>query len=155
MYSIHEGSKYNDKKGQAGEKIVSDILNELLQSGSCIKVWNNVDILGAQIDHMVLYRQGILFKLLVIETKNWSGKITGKAYEEYWTVNCYGKTSKRYNPILQNKRHCSLAKLLFFWCKVKNIIVFVGDCEFPKIEYWQCGCDMFNVDGFKNYLGMS
>ena len=63
---------------------------------------------SAQIDHLVVSRQGIF----VIETKFYDGWIFGHENAEYWTQNMYGKKTRFLNPIRQNQTHVRALKNL-------------------------------------------
>jgi hypothetical protein len=79
----------------------------------------------SQIDHILITRYG----LFVIEMKNYSGKIKGKADEKNWWVN--GKFPL-YNPIQQNRTHIrALQAVLNEYRNLKfvSVVVFTKRCE--------------------------
>ncbi len=90
-------------KGKVGEATVASILATLPKSKYI--VLNNImlrnDYGTSQIDHVVVSEYGIF----VIETKNYSGWITGTEYSEQWTKNMYGKKYSFRNPLKQNYGH--------------------------------------------------
>lgn len=90
-------------KGYLGEKRVAAILAFL--PSDKYKIINDVLIESngktIQIDHIVISIYGIF----VIETKNYTGWITGSDNSEYWTKNMFGNKYKFYNPVKQNKAH--------------------------------------------------
>lgn len=82
-----------------------------------------------QIDHVVLSTHGVY----VIETKNYSGIITGNEGSEQWEQNIYGYRYKTGNALRQNKvhidtiiRHACLGSNV----PVYNIVVFSRHAEF-------------------------
>lgn len=100
-------------KGVIGEAKVAMILSSLPNTE--YRVLNDVmlptDKGSTQIDHVVVSIYGIF----VIETKNYSGWITGKTSSEQWTKNMYGKKYFFYNPLRQNYGHIkTLEKVLDF-----------------------------------------
>lgn len=90
-------------KGYLGEKAVARHLSNL-PDDKYIPLNNimlNTDHGLTQIDHVVLSIYGIF----VIETKNYSGWITGNEYSDKWVKNMYGTKYKFRNPIKQNYGH--------------------------------------------------
>lgn len=62
-----------------------------------------------QIDHVVVSVYGIF----VIETKNYSGRITGTPRADFWTQHLHGKYNSFRNPFRQNYAHiCALQSIL-------------------------------------------
>lgn len=90
-------------KGKVGEAKIASILATLPKNKYI--VLNNImlrnDYGTSQIDHVVVSEYGIF----VIETKNYSGWITGTEYSEQWTKNMYGKKYSFRNPLKQNYGH--------------------------------------------------
>jgi hypothetical protein len=76
-----------------------------------------------QIDHMLVCKKGVI----VIETKNFSGRIYGNDNEQNWLqVLNYGKVkNKFYNPVKQNGTHCFFIKKIINEDKVPIISVVV------------------------------
>lgn len=90
-------------RGWLGEKTVANSLEGLPQDK--YKIINNVMLRTergiSQIDHIVVSVYGIF----VIETKNYSGQITGGENSEQWTKNVYGNKYSFRNPLRQNFGH--------------------------------------------------
>lgn len=90
-------------KGEKGEKIVADIIDTL--PSHKYKSLNNIMIYTdkgmTQIDHIIVSVYGIF----VIETKNYSGKVTGSTNSEYWKHILNGRKYSFYNPLKQNYGH--------------------------------------------------
>lgn len=104
------------KRGAIGEWKVARRLERLPEDR--YRVLNDVMLKTrnghtTQIDHVVVSIYGIF----VIETKNYSGWITGGEDSEYWTKNVYGNKYQFRNPILQNNSHARA---------VRNVISEIG-----------------------------
>ena len=98
-------------KGYIGEKTVSKSLSKLPKDKYI--VLNNIMIPSdfglTQIDHIVVSIYGIF----VVETKNYTGWITGGERSDNWVKNVYGNKYEFRNPLKQNYAHIkSLMKLL-------------------------------------------
>lgn len=97
-------------KGTMGERRVAKMLSSKLPEDYVVV--NDITIpcsLGTtQIDHIVFSTHGIF----VIETKNYSGWITGADKAEYWQKNMYGYKYKFRNPIKQNYAHVKALQAL-------------------------------------------
>ena len=90
----------------------------------------------SQIDLVIATKEGII----VLEVKEYSGWIFGRANQTNWTQSlAYGKRKYRfYNPIKQNTNHIkSLKESLKQFNNIPffSVIVFFGDCELKKIDY--------------------
>jgi len=95
-------------KGWVGERVVRLFLSVLRDEFIII---NNIyipayDGMYTQIDHIVIAACGII----VIETKNYSGKLSGSSRKKYWTAKRGGESAKVYNPIRQNSYHVKMLK---------------------------------------------
>lgn len=93
-----------------------------------------------QIDHLIFSKYGIF----VIETKNFSGFITGSSRDKNWVRHDKNKNTYIHNPVLQNYGHVKfLAKLLNISEEVFIPLVCIyGDCKLDvdwdktvKLEY--------------------
>lgn len=93
-------------KGKLGEFTVRRKIGKTLEGKRYIfnDVYFNEDGKSIQIDHILISTKGVI----VLETKNYSGRIYGKENQQEWTqVLAYGKRkNKFYNPIKQNNTHC-------------------------------------------------
>lgn len=89
------------EKGIAGEKVVSDYLSTrkhgLVINDIIIKNGDNY----TQIDHVYITDKAII----VIETKNHSGKIYGDTSSKNWSAVYGDKKYQMYNPLMQNNGH--------------------------------------------------
>ena len=119
------------RKGDRAEKAVANRLECRLPAE--YKVLNDVylplsDGTTAQIDHIVVSRYGVF----VIETKNYSGWIFGKADDPEWTQTFYHKRETFQNPLRQNYSHiCALAEnLRIDKSCFHNVVALTDNCEF-------------------------
>ena len=91
------------ERGREGEEKVSAMLSMLTSEYHVIN-----DVLleygnkSCQIDHVVVSSYGIL----VIETKNFAGKIYGTDEEKKWLQKIGEEQEEFYNPLMQNRNHC-------------------------------------------------
>ena len=88
-----------------------------------------------EVDHVIVSRYGIF----VIETKNYSGSIYGRAEDKQWTQVCRGQKNKFRYPLKQNDCHIrSLADFLNLPTEVFHpVVFFVGDARFKTA--WPAG----------------
>jgi len=116
----------------SGEALVSNVLRHNFRSPD-YHLMNHVTIRmedgTTQVDHILVSRFGVF----VVETKDYSGWLFGKAADSTWTQVRFGHRFKFQNPIFQNKRHVrAIQGLLDFLPHeaVKSLVVFCGDAEF-------------------------
>lgn len=120
-------------KGKWGEMKVAGIL--ALLPNDDYKVIHDVIIqtngYTSQIDHIIVSIYGIF----VVETKNYSGWITGYENSKHWMQNIYGHKNSFYNPIKQNKSHILALKneLYIIEDNFIPIIAFSSNCSL-KVE---------------------
>lgn len=82
-----------------------------------------------EVDHILVSRFGVF----VIETKDYSGWIFGRAGDTTWTQVRYKWRSTFQNPIFQNRRHVRAVQGLLDFLPpdaVMSVVVFAGDAEF-------------------------
>lgn len=95
---------YTSRRGVAGEKKVVSLLERYENHG--FHIWNNILVVDrqkrtAQIDHLMLSKSGVI----LIETKNFGGKIYGTEEDVYWEVVNGNFVRRFYNPLRQNHSH--------------------------------------------------
>jgi hypothetical protein len=92
-----------------GERYVVNDLTIPLENGK-----------SCQIDHILIDKNGVL----VIETKNYAGRIYGSENQQEWTqVLAYGKVKNRfYNPVRQNKTHLYHISNVLHLCNFRIMI---------------------------------
>ena len=113
-------------KGIVGETLIKINLGKSIEGKKY--VFNNCMFLDGektiQVDHILISEIGVI----VIETKNYAGRIYGEENQQEWTqVLQYGKIkNKFYNPIKQNNSHCYyIKKILPTNIPVIPLIVFI------------------------------
>lgn len=100
-----------------------------------------------QIDHIVVGEKGVL----VVETKNYAGRIYGNKNQSEWTqVLNYGKVkNKVHNPIMQNETHCYyVQKIVGENVPIRSVVVFVKN----NTEHITCTGEVVNLNSLKKYL---
>lgn len=108
--------------GYKGEKTVSNILKRI--SKNRFIVMNDVllplydDM--TQIDHLVIGPFGVI----CVETKNHSGRITGKAEDINWKQRLGFKTYTFHNPLAQNYTHIQAIRYFLHKEKVLNVPIY-------------------------------
>lgn len=105
------------------------------------------DIKSVQIDHIVVCEKGVL----VIETKNYSGRLYGESSQQEWTqVLAGGRVRyKHYNPIKQNATHCHyVKKIVGNDIPVRSIIVLVKN----NTSFLSCPDFVVGLSGLYDYL---
>lgn len=117
------------KIGNAGEDITYGILNG---SGKKYRIYRNLFVPTengtTELDMVLLHKKAVI----VIENKNWDGKVYGGEYDNYWYS--YPRDTKRkpvshFNPVEQNERHCRrlyeyLGDKLISGDKIESLVVF-------------------------------
>lgn len=122
------------QKGKRGEKSVSRTLSKI--KGQLINDYCIIDdnSKSHQIDHILVCHKGIV----VVETKNYSGRIYGSDNQLEWTqVLNFGKVkNKFYNPVKQNNSHLyHIGKITNNKYKLISLIIFVqGNTQFIDSE---------------------
>lgn len=115
-------------KGKIGEARVSRKLKKLANKNGG-QIFDNIIIPGendktSQIDHIYVCKYGVL----VVETKNYAGRIYGTDNQLEWTqVLAYGHSkNKLYNPVKQNGTHIMrLSDILNLDVTFYSVVVFV------------------------------
>lgn len=103
----------HSNKGNEGEYLISLELDKLEGHGKTVF---NVNLpngqKGTEADIIYINSSGVY----IIESKNYSGRIYGRADNNQWTQTLIGaggtEKSKFYNPIWQNEKHINAIKLL-------------------------------------------
>ena len=108
LVSIYGIYTMPEVKGWVGEMVVRTSLSVLRDE---FMIMNNIyipayDGMHTQIDHIVIAACGII----VIETKNYNGKLSGSSRKKYWTAKRGVESAKVYNPIRQNSYHIKMLK---------------------------------------------
>ena len=123
-------SSFPKRKGKRGEKIVARMLSKF--DGMLFNDYMMVDEnkKSHQMDHILVCSKGVI----IVETKNYSGRIYGNELQTQWTqVLKYGKVKhKLYNPIKQNNSHLyQIGKITKKRYPLISIVIFVqGNTSF-------------------------
>lgn len=118
-------------KGYLGERSVRKVIGKTKIEANKYIVNNltfEIESRSVQIDHILLTKAGIF----VIETKNYSGRIYGNKYDDYWTqVLAFGRSKhKVYSPIKQNYGHIkALEEVVGYKDFYTSIICFTSKAE--------------------------
>ena len=128
-------NKYKNKlRGWIGEALVTRKLTKFCEiHGGQVLTDITLNYKGGttQIDHILITTKGIL----VVETKNFSGLISGLEHWRNWNQKIRGKNYRFLNPIFQNKRHINAVRAVLDFIpekKIQGVVAFGGDCEFKK-----------------------
>ena len=100
-----------------------------------------------QIDHIVVCEKGVL----VIETKNYAGRLYGNDEQREWTQVLAGGKVKNalYNPIKQNATHCHhVRRIVGKEIPVKSIVVLLQD----NTENLSCSENVIGLTDLRRYF---
>lgn len=140
FFSIYLSKKTPLERGKEGEETIAQLLDEIKSESAYVINDLTIDNGGiySQIDHLYLCHGGII----VIETKNLSGRIYGRERSSNWTqILRNGKKYQLYSPILQNEGHMAAVRGVLKQHGIKNIelhsaIVFVkGNIDYIKSQH--------------------
>ncbi|MDE7160938.1 MAG: NERD domain-containing protein [Muribaculaceae bacterium] len=84
----------------------------------------------AQVDAVAVTDHG----LVVFEVKDYSGRIYGRGYNDYWTqvLANGGENHRFYNPVRQNEGHIAALRRAvsgYGFIPMSSVIIFYGDCS--------------------------
>ncbi len=138
-------------KGKRGERRVAKALERYAENNGGYII-NDVIIPNpnggtSQIDHVLFCKEGIV----VVETKNYGGRLYGKADQQKWTqVLAYGNTkNKMYNPLLQNKTHIyNLKQIIGGSFEYHSCVVIIR----ANLDYLDAEDEVFTLREFRNAL---
>ena len=115
-------------KGRIGEECVAKLLDRQGYEALHDVIIDDRAGGSTQIDHLLRLKSG----LLVIETKNYSGMISGREKEPTWTQRIGRRSYKFQNPLRQSYKHTETLRQYLPNLPIHNRVVFVGDAEFPN-----------------------
>lgn len=139
-------------KGKQGEKKVAKVLKKIKGT----KLINNLRIplydTITEIDHVLIGKMG----LVVFETKNISGSVSGNVYDRELVHNIGTKIHSLYNPIFQNKTHTDnityhLKKMCFKNIPVYSVVVFVDNNLKININ-GKSNTKILKINNLKSYI---
>ena len=125
----------NDDYGRIGESLIYEDLEVLERQGARFLLNAYVpkrDGSTSEVDLIMISQSGIF----VIESKHYSGQVSGNRNEQYWKQTRRNKEINRfYNPIRQNESHCLYLSEYLGLNKSKflSYIVFSDKCEFKNM----------------------
>lgn len=127
------------KKGRAGEQEIIRHLSTIPDTYVLNNVYlplNKEGTKHTEIDVIAVNKAGIY----VIESKNYSGRITGKKEDEYWFQCLPGKANRLYNPLKQNRTHCKALRyrLMKYGNMIKSLAVFGDGADISAV------CDRYS-----------
>lgn len=122
-------------KGKAGESEIAEVLEGIQGT----KVFRNLYLplnrdrtKFTEIDLVAINKSGIY----VIESKNYSGVISGTREGQNWTQELGKQVYKFYNPLKQNATHCNALgyRLGRYTGYIKSIIVFGNNADIRYVK---------------------
>ena len=132
--------------GLYGEKLTVFELELCILSGYKGKILHNLEIeVGnrtVQIDVLFITQKGIF----VIESKNYSGSISGAEYQDKWNLHTKWKDYRFYNPVSQNQGHINTLSRIIRNTKFFSLIAFSERCKLKYIDIHKQNVFVFNRD---------
>lgn len=128
FFNRHKKPSAAEIKGLEGEQKVNNILKEL-------KLVHFHDTLlkqgpvSSQFDHIVVFPNKTI---IVVETKNKDGIISGTSYDEKWSQTLGRNRYEFYNPMKQNEGHINMLykkmnKYRLYGYRVLSLVVFTSE----------------------------
>ena len=93
-----------------------------------------------QIDVLFITQKGIF----VIESKNYSGSISGAEYQNKWTLRTKRKDYHFYNPISQNQAHIQTLSQIVHVPRFFSLVAFSERCDLEYIDIHKQDVFVFN-----------
>ena len=93
-----------------------------------------------QIDMLFITQKGIF----VIESKNYSGSVSGAEYQNKWTLRTRKKDYHFYNPILQNQTHINILLKIIRNSRFFSLVAFSERCDLEYIDIHKRNVFVFN-----------
>ena len=101
-----------------------------------------------QIDILFITAKGIF----VIESKNYSGRISGSEHQDNWTLSTPKKKYKFYNPLRQNQTHINVLSKITHNLKFFSLIVFSERCTLDYIDIHSSDVFVFQRFAMKDVI---
>ena len=134
-------------RGDVGENKVANVLKSIKEYHY---IFNNVTLknkkseMSHQIDHILVNSHGII----VIETKNYYGKINFDEKTKTWTSTVKGKTTQIKSPVSQNKSHAiNLNNIFKGQVTITSVVVYANN-NAPYIA----NENVINLEDLKTFL---
>ena len=131
--------------GRRGEKSTASKLGWVNLFGYKGKTLQNVyiprdDGTTTEIDLLYITQKGIF----VIESKNYSGNISGAEYQNKWNLRTYRKNYDFYNPVAQNQTHINTLLKIIRSPRFFSLIAFSERCNLEYIDIHKKDVFVFN-----------
>jgi hypothetical protein len=130
--------------GLYGEKLTVFELELCTFAGFKGTILHNLEIeVGnrtVQIDVLFITQKGIF----VIESKNYSGNISGAEYQNKWNLRTYRKNYDFYNPVAQNQTHINTLLKIIRSPRFFSLIAFSERCNLEYIDIHKKDVFVFN-----------
>ena len=130
--------------GLYGEKLTVFELELCIFGGYKGNILHNLEIeVGnrtVQVDVLFITQKGIF----VIESKNYSGNISGAEYQNKWNLRTYRKNYDFYNPVAQNQTHINTLLKIIRSPRFFSLIAFSERCNLEYIDIHKKDVFVFN-----------
>lgn len=130
--------------GLFGEKLTVFELELCVFAGYKGNILHNLEIQTGnrtiQIDVLFITQKGIF----VIESKNYSGSVSGAEYQNKWTLRTSRKDYNFYNPITQNQTHINILSNIIHNTRFFSLIAFSERCDLEYIDIHKQNVFVFN-----------
>ena len=130
--------------GLYGEKLTVFELELCIFAGYKGNILHNLEIeVGnrtIQIDVLFVTQKGIF----VIESKNYSGSVSGAEYQNKWTLRTHKKDYHFYNPITQNQTHINTLSRVIRSPRFFSLVAFSERCDLEYIDIHKRDVFVFN-----------
>ena len=130
--------------GLFGEKLTVFELELCVHAGFKGTILHNLEIViknrTIQIDILFITQKGIF----VIESKNYSGSISGAEHQNKWTLRTRKKDYHFYNPVLQNQAHINILSKIANTSNFFSLIAFSERCHLDYIDIHTPNVFVFN-----------
>lgn len=129
LYKFCLNDPRNLKKayGDSAENLVAGILGKLNDN---YQVKHDVRFGRTQVDHYVICGN----RIYVIETKRWTGKVSGKKDDDKWRVEYGNEVYYMKSPIKQNEFHIREMEKEYRGYEFVSVVVFVSSGSIPKLK---------------------
>lgn len=139
------GRAYRTQAGRDGEAKVAKIL---LDAGvpAAHDLTLRVGDQSAQVDHLALVGEN----LLVIETKNWSGRLRGEISGDRWIkIGRNGTSTSHDNPLTQNQWHVDVIRRIVGGdVPIAQVVVLIGEPDLDLDDWPEDVCYESQLPGY-------
>lgn len=135
--SFKRAKEIGDKLEVKQKRMISDFFPDISGFYDMYIPYNNS---FTQIDAILVTHHG----LIVIECKNYTGRIYGGVHKDYWTQYLGEKSFKIINPIAQNNNHIKALKHFLNINVPCYSIINYGNADFRKVNWVNSGATLVN-----------